>query len=66
MPSYLKGNYSVRRKKGASTPKAPRQEAAETPVEEFERRALEKLGGSIAFVVKPTFVWNGDDDGKSG
>ena len=66
MPSYLKGNYSVRRKKGASSPKVPRKEAAETPGEEFERRALEKLGGSIAFVVKSSFVWQGDHDGETG
>jgi len=31
----------------------------------FESKALEKLGGSIAFVVKADqFVWDGDDDVK--
>lgn len=58
---YLKGNYELpvggkgktRRKKGIR--------------QEFEERALEKLGGSIAFVMKPgTFVWEGDDPETAG
>jgi len=31
----------------------------------FESKALEKLGGSIAFVVKKDrLVWDGEDDAK--
>lgn len=65
MSGYLKGNYTVRRKKGTLTPRSPRKRNKETPQEEFERRALEQLGGSISFVIKPTFVWNGDQSGES-
>ena len=66
MSDYLKGNFKMPRKKDASSPKDSSIGSSETLEKEFERRALEKLGGSIAFVVKPSFVWKGDDnDGKS-
>lgn len=53
---YLKGNYAL--------PFAPSEaEAASASSEletEFERTALQKLGGSIAFVKKSGgFVWKG-------
>ena len=67
MTSYLKGNYSIRHKKGALSPATRRKRPAKTPDEEFERRASELLGGSIAFVVKSNFVWDGhhaDEPGK--
>jgi hypothetical protein len=53
---YLKGNYSL--------PFAPSEaeaaSAAEDLESEFERTALQKLGGSIAFVKKSGgFVWKG-------
>ena len=53
----LKGNFSTKK-----AVKADRQE--ETGVEKFEREALKRLGGSIAFVSKKKFLWNGgaDDD----
>ncbi len=52
----MKGNYEI--SKGT---KDQDMELSETPTQEFERRALERLGGSIAFVVKKnTFVWTGD------
>ena len=36
-------------------------ELSETSTQEFVRGALERLGGSIAFVLmKNTFVWTGD------
>lgn len=65
MPDYLQGNYKVPPKNSASTPKDSPGEPSETLEKEFERRALEKLGGSIAFVVKPSFVWTGDNEEKS-
>jgi hypothetical protein len=47
--SYYKTNY--KEEKAKSQPK-------ETLQAEFERKALEKLGGSIAFVMKDEkFVW---------
>ena len=57
MSKFLKGNYPLKKDDGASpTPEDKAQDA----VDQFERRALERLGGSIAFVMKRnTFVWNG-------
>ena len=66
MVSYLKGNYSIRRRKGALSARSTSKRTVRTVEEEFERRALEKLGGSIAFVVKSTFVWNGEQSEESG
>jgi hypothetical protein len=63
MPEYLKGNYSVDSK---DQPKNSSKTKKQSPQQEFERRALAKLGGSIAFIAKPSLVWNGDDDGKPG
>ena len=61
MVQYLKGNYKL--SPGKTAKKRKRKPAAKQVEEEFERRALEKLGGSIAFVMKSkTFVWS--DDGN--
>ena len=61
MSNYLKGNYPLP-KKGPKT----NEKQEETATEEFERRALEHLGGSIAFVLKKNiFVWKGDSPGGS-
>jgi hypothetical protein len=66
MSEFLKGNFKLESKKGASTPQDAERDTKESLEKEFERRALEKLGGSIAFVVKPSLVWKGDKkDGKS-
>ncbi len=53
--SVLKGNFE---------PKKPvtgtRHEL--TVEEQFEKEALKRLGGSIAFVSKKKFLWTGDAD----
>ena len=52
----LKGNYSLDRQPSAD------QGAAPTLEDDFERSALQKLGGSIAFVKKSaSFVWKGPE-----
>ena len=57
MSKFLKGNYPL---PGNPEEPAPEPKKAASSVE-FERRALERLGGSIAFVMKKNaFVWNGD------
>ncbi len=56
MPQYLKGNYPLSKEK--TEPEVPPDQ---TPTQEFERRALERLGGSIAFVKKDAFVWSGGE-----
>jgi len=55
---YLKGNYDLAPadavRDTTATPSAASLE------EEFERQALQKLGGSIAFIKKSkSFVWKG-------
>jgi len=55
MESMLKGTYRLK-KEGKL--KAKKKKAAS--VEEFEQKALEKLGGSIAFVTKSQMLWEGD------
>lgn len=60
----MKGNYKV------APDRVPKAEvAAEKPKEEltlemFEQKALERLGGSIAFVLKKKPVWTGEENGK--
>lgn len=53
--SILKGNYDAKK-----TINAERTE--ETTEEKFERQALSRLGGSIAFVSHKKFLWTGDAD----
>lgn len=58
MSNFLKGNYQLAEK----SEKPDVLESSEDPQSrlqrEFERRAMEKLGGSIAFVMKSSdFVW---------
>lgn len=61
MSKFLKGNYSVPGGSGGDEP-AEQETSASA---EFERRALERLGGSIAFVMKKnTFVWSGEKSGS--
>jgi len=58
MSKFLKGNYDVAE---AGSGEQAIQDNDFTKV--FESKALEKLGGSIAFVVrKDQFVWEGEDD----
>lgn len=58
MSKFLKGNYAVTE---AGSEEQTIQDNDFTKV--FESKALEKLGGSIAFVVKKDqFVWEGEDD----
>lgn len=58
---YLKGNYELAAAPptgGKGTQQAPAPGASLE--EEFERQALQKLGGSIAFIKKSkSFVWKG-------
>ncbi|HET6369171.1 MAG TPA: hypothetical protein VFG27_18210 [Pseudomonadales bacterium] len=53
MSEYLKGNYKVEVKI------EDHADAADS-TDEFERKALARLGGSICFVSKKTLIWNGD------
>ena len=56
---YLKGNYSLPFTPADGEP----SQDAESLEAAFERTALQKLGGSIAFVKKAgSFVWKGPRD----
>lgn len=56
MADLLKGNFETKQKVETG-------EAEEVSLEEqFEKEALKKLGGSIAFVSKRKVMW--DDDGR--
>ena len=54
MSDFLKGNFKVDRPVDAST------NATESDTQAFERRALARLAGSIAFVTKKGFLWTGE------
>ena len=54
MKEFLKGNYTL--KKVVTQPEA--SEASST--DEFEKKALSRLGGSICFVSKKGFLWKGE------
>ncbi len=58
MTDYLKGNYELN---AQITEPAAAKDAKST--EEFERKALARLGGSVCFVSKKGFVWKGETKG---
>ena len=60
MSKFLKGNYEV---KGEKTEEVKEKEQDFSKL--FENRAMEQLGGSIAFVMKSNkFVWDEDEGTK--
>ncbi len=56
MNEFLKGNFEVKNKLDGEDGKA------ESLEERFEREALKRLGGSIAFVSKKKVKWNLKDE----
>ena len=59
MPEFLKGNYKV------NATIEDKVDAANA-TDEFEKKALSRLGGSICFVSKKGLIWNGDKDKVGG
>lgn len=53
MASVLRGNYTPKKEV-----KAPTQDAGQSLEERFEREALKKVGGSVAFVAKKKVTWS--------
>ena len=53
MPEFLKGNYKV------NTKIEDKGDAADS-TDEFEKKALSRLGGSICFVSKKSLMWTGE------
>ncbi len=56
MNEFLKGNFEVKNKLDGEDGKA------ESLEDRFEREALKRLGGSIAFVSKKKVKWNLKDE----
>jgi hypothetical protein len=61
MKEFLKGNYKV-----DTEIKEALDEARSQLEVEFERKALSRLGGSICFVSKKSFIWTGDSEQGAG
>ena len=59
MPEFLKGNYKV------NATIEDKADAADS-TDEFEKKALSRLGGSICFVSKKGFLWKGDNGKTDG
>lgn len=59
MSDLLKGNYKVARP-------VTDTKAEPTLEETFEREALKRLGGSIAFVAKGKVIWGEDESAPVG
>jgi hypothetical protein len=57
MSKLLRGNFEAR----GDVRVGSNGEDLET---KFERAALARLGGSIAYVSRKKFLWNGDGDGE--
>lgn len=61
MSKFLKGNYEIESKK----PENGNEEAQNRFTEIFESSAADKLGGSIAFVIKSNkFLWAEEEDAQ--
>ncbi len=56
MPSYLKGNFTPKNEVVADEAKP-----ADDLEQRFERKAMKRLGGSIAFVSKKKVKWSQDE-----
>lgn len=61
MKEFLKGNYTL-----DVAIEEPKGEDEAGATEEFEKKALSRLGGSICFVRKKGFVWKGEGQGGRG
>lgn len=57
MPNVLKGNFTPK-----SEVKTKPEATTETLEQRFEREALKKVGGSVAFVAKKKVTWSLPDD----
>lgn len=56
MPDVLKGNFATKKKVAAAT------DDGDSLEKRFEREALKRLGGSIAFVSKKRVDWKLKDE----
>lgn len=59
MGSILKGNFKTKKKVEAK----PDEETSDLD-QRFEREAMKRLGGSMAFVRKKQIMWGDEDESK--
>jgi hypothetical protein len=59
MPEFLKGNYKV------DVTIEDKADVANS-TDEFEKKALSRLGGSICFVSKKGLIWQGEATTRAG
>ncbi len=59
MSELLKGNFDVKRKVDL-----PDENEALKPVDEFRKKALESIGGSMAFVEREKLYWEDPDSAE--
>ena len=58
MSDLLKGNFKTKKEVKPEEPANKEEDSLET---QFEREALKRLGGSIAFVSKKKVMWSEKD-----
>jgi hypothetical protein len=58
MGNFLKGNYKLDIKEENKKKSSESEEKAN----EFRERALASIGGSMVFVEREMYVWNGDNE----
>ncbi len=58
MSDFLKGTYTVDKEIVDETAKAT------IAKDEFKKKALNSIGGSMVFVEREKYVWDGDEEGK--
>ena len=58
MSDFLKGNYDLDEKIVDDT------EQSTNTKDEFKQKALNSIGGSMVFVEREQYVWDGDEEGE--
>jgi hypothetical protein len=56
MSDFLKGNYNLDKEIVAES------DDKETAKDEFKKKALNSIGGSMVFVEREKYVWTGDEE----
>jgi len=56
MSDFLKGNYDVEKKI------IDEAEETSSAKDEFKKKALNSIGGSMVFVEREKYVWDGDEE----
>ena len=56
MSKFLKGNYNIKKKI------IDKKETKESIEEDFRKKAINSVGGSMVFVERNKLVWDGDED----